>query len=155
MSLHHRLIWNIPWETREQEHKHILNISSITPWNTGDRNNPQGAISFVSNGWGGRTSDKHVTENRGLFHLLPGDVILADRGFLVGTSIRQYNAKLQIPAFIKFRKQLDPMEIEATRGLAAVKIHVERVITHVRQKYCILMGPSPSVCVSVMMVKKK
>ncbi len=47
------------------------------------------------------------------------------------------------------------MEIEATRGLAAVKIHVERVITHVRQKYCILMGPSPSVCVSVMMVKKK
>lgn len=35
---------------------------------------PRGAISFISKGWGGRTSDKHVTENSGfLDKLLPGD----------------------------------------------------------------------------------
>ena len=45
---------------------------------------PQGVISFVSKGWGGRVSDKHLTENCGLLNfLLPGDVILADRGFTV------------------------------------------------------------------------
>ena len=33
---------------------------------------PQGVISFISNGWGGRTSDKYITENSGfLNHLLP------------------------------------------------------------------------------------
>ena len=43
---------------------------------------PQGVISFISNGWGGRTSDKYITKNLGfLNHLLPGDIVLADRGF--------------------------------------------------------------------------
>ncbi len=109
---------------------------------------PQGVISFISKGWGGRTSDKHVTENSGfLQNLLPGDVILADRGFLIGDSVSLYNAKLQIPAFTRGRTQLDPVEIEATRGLAAIRIHVERVIGHVRQKYCMLNGTIPiSLC---------
>lgn len=45
--------------------------------------NPQGSICFISNGWGGRTSDKFITENSNfLSHLLPGDLVLADRGRL-------------------------------------------------------------------------
>ena len=43
---------------------------------------PQGTISFVSKGWGGRTSDKHITEQCGFLDKLDiGDLILADRGF--------------------------------------------------------------------------
>ncbi|ESO85592.1 hypothetical protein LOTGIDRAFT_98628, partial [Lottia gigantea] len=43
---------------------------------------PPGSVSFISKGWGGRTSDKHVTENSGfLSNILPGDLVLADRGF--------------------------------------------------------------------------
>ena len=39
---------------------------------------PQGVI---SKGWGGRASDKHITENGGILrHLLPGDQILAGHG---------------------------------------------------------------------------
>ena len=48
---------------------------------------PQGVISFVSKGWGGRVSDKHLTENCSLLsNLQPGDQVLADRGFTVGDS---------------------------------------------------------------------
>lgn len=31
---------------------------------------PQGVISFISKGWGGRASDKHITENCGLLNKL-------------------------------------------------------------------------------------
>ena len=42
---------------------------------------PQGTISFVSNAWGGLTSDKFLTENCGiLVKLKPGDLVMADRG---------------------------------------------------------------------------
>ena len=100
---------------------------------------PQGTVSFISKGWGGRTSDKYVTENSGfLDNILPGDVILADRGFAMEESFGLYLGVLKIPAFTKGKQQLDPIEIENTRGLAAVRIHVERVIGYVRKKYTIL-----------------
>ena len=105
---------------------------------------PQGVISFISKGWGGRTSDKMITENCGYLDLLlPGDLILADRGFDVGDAIGLCAANLSIPAFTKGTKQLDPCDVEATRGLASVRIHVERVIGMVRQKYSILSSTIP------------
>ena len=39
---------------------------------------PQGSISFASNAWGGRTSDKFLTDNCGILKkLLPGDLVMA------------------------------------------------------------------------------
>ena len=82
---------------------------------------PQGTVYFISKGWGGRTSDKHLTERSGfLDHLNPGDVRLADRGFDVADSVGLYNAELKIPAFTRGKKQLGPVELGSTRGLASV-----------------------------------
>ena len=53
-------------------------------------------------------------------------------------------AELVIPAFIKGESQLDPIDLEKTRGIAYVRIHVERVIGLQRRKYSILDGIFPT-----------
>jgi len=105
---------------------------------------PQGTISFVSECWGGRVSDKHLTEKSGLLHeLLPGDIVLADRGFDIAESVGTMQARLYIPAFTKGKNQLTATEVEETRSIANVRIHVERVIGCVRQKFTILQNTIP------------
>ena len=105
---------------------------------------PQGTISFVSEAWGGRTSDKFLTGNCGILkNLLSGDLVLADRGFTIQEEVWYYGAKLHIPAFTKGKSQHDRVEIEETRKIARVHIHVERVIGLLRQKYIILKSILP------------
>ena len=100
---------------------------------------PQGIISYISNGWGGRVSDKHIVEHSGYLNkLLPGDVVLADRGFDVADSVAMLGATLDIPAFTRACEQLQPSDVEATRKLANVRIHVERIIGAVRQRFQVL-----------------
>ena len=102
---------------------------------------PQGTVSYVSEAWGGRTSDKFLTENCGFLEkLLPGDMVMADRGFTISESVGLKQAKLEIPTFTKGKSQLDPVDVENTRGIANVRIHVERVIGLLRRKYTILEG---------------
>ena len=62
---------------------------------------PQGVVSFISKAWGGRASDKYITERCGILqHLLPGDVVLTDRGFDIDECVALQGAKLFIPAFM-------------------------------------------------------
>ena len=74
---------------------------------------------------------------------LPGDVVLADRGFDIADRIGFHQASLHMPAFTKGKKQLSAEEVEETRTIANVCIHVERVIGLVRTKYTILEGILP------------
>ena len=52
-------------------------------------------------------------------------------------------AHVQIPAFTRGKSQLAPVDLETTRKIAHVRIHVERFIGCVRQKYTILGGILP------------
>ena len=101
---------------------------------------PQGTISFVSNAWGGRTSDKFLTENCGILDkLVPGDIVMADRGFAIHECGLQ-KIRAGDSCFYQRKKQLDPLDVEKTRGIANVRIHVERVIGLLLRKYTILQG---------------
>eukprot|EP00058_Branchiostoma_floridae_P006248 XP_002591736.1 hypothetical protein BRAFLDRAFT_58953 [Branchiostoma floridae] len=103
---------------------------------------PQGVITFISKGWGGRTSDKVITENSGFLQkLLPGDQVLADRGFDIQECLAMHGATLAIPAFTRGKQQLSKKDCDSTRELASLRIHVERVIGTLRQKYTMLNGP--------------
>ncbi len=105
---------------------------------------PQGTVAYICEGWGGRTSDKYLTEHCSLLsYLVPGDLVLADRGFNISDSVGTYCSTLKIPAFTKGKKQLSRIEVEQTRQIANVRIHVERVIGNIRQKYSILSSIQP------------
>ena len=105
---------------------------------------PQGVITFISKGWGGRVSDKYLTECSGILdNLLPGDLVLADRGFNVQDTCGLYCAEVKFPPFMKGKKQLSKVYVDIARQLSRVRIHVERVIGFLRQKYTILQSTLP------------
>ena len=105
---------------------------------------PTGMITFISKGWGGRTSDKHVIEQCGIMdNLIPGDSIMVDRGFPIADTLALYGVTLSIPPFTRGKTQLSPLEVESGRRLSALRIHVERVIGLVRRKYVMLQSTVP------------
>ena len=105
---------------------------------------PQSTISYVSQAWGGQTSDKFLTVNCGILNkLLPGGLVLADRVFTIAESVMFQQAQLAIPSFTKGKDQLDPVDVEKTRGFANFSIYVERVVGLLRRKYSILSGIRP------------
>lgn len=102
---------------------------------------PQGTISFVSTAWGGRVSDKALTQQCGILNkLLPGDLVLADRGFNIYELVAECQAECKPPALTKGKHQLSAKEVRDSRELAPVRIHVERLIGMVKQKYTFLDG---------------
>lgn len=105
---------------------------------------PQGTISYISEAWGGRTSDKFLTEHCGFLNLiLPGDIVLADRGFLIQDSLEMLGAHLKIPAFTRGQSQLHPTDLENARNIATVRIHVERIIGVLKKKFKIFHQTIP------------
>ena len=61
---------------------------------------PQRVVYFICQAWDERVNDKYLIEHCGmLVKLLPGDVVLVDRGFDVADSVGICQAKLNQPAF--------------------------------------------------------
>ena len=82
--------------------------------------------------------------------LEPTDEIMADRGFLIQEDVALRGAKLTIPAFTKGKPQLSQKDVELTRQIANVHIHVERVIGLLKNRYSILQSRIP-----ITLIKRK
>ena len=94
---------------------------------------PSGAFTYISRCWGGRTSDKQITIDDGLIDKLDfGDVVLADRGFLVHEELAVRGVRAAMPSFSKSGKQLGRKEVEKSRQLSRFRIHVERAIRRLK-----------------------
>ncbi|KAK7485548.1 hypothetical protein BaRGS_00023236 [Batillaria attramentaria] len=65
------------------------------------------------------------------------------RGFDIPELAAMVGAEVKIPAFTRGKCQMTAHEIESTRKLAHVRIHVERVIGMLCGKYTILNGDLP------------
>ena len=103
---------------------------------------PNGAVTFVSDLYAGRTSDKKLTLDSGIYKLLePGDSVMADRGFEIEDDLPD-NVSLNIPPFLNGKPQLSLQEENETRKIASVRVHVERAIERVKN-YRILQTVFP------------
>jgi hypothetical protein len=68
---------------------------------------------------------------------------MANREFLIKEFVELFHAEVMIPAFRRGKDQLNPVDLENTRAIAHVRIHVERVIGMLRQKFRITNGTLP------------
>lgn len=96
---------------------------------------PNGLVNYVSQGFGGRTSDVTIVENCNFLDGLQQETcILADRGFkhleqiLYGRGI-----KLLRPPSVNAGAKLSKIEVRQTKIIASLRIHIERVIRRLRE----------------------
>ena len=59
------------------------------------------------------------------------------------STVCRYFSKWVDPPFTRGKPQLSKLEVDSSRQLSQVRIHVERVIGAVRQKYMILQSTLP------------
>lgn len=94
---------------------------------------PTGQFNFVSKAWGGKVSDRFITEHCGFLDIVDKeDLIMADKGFNIGDLLARRQAFLNIPPFL-FNKQFTEEEVLETERIAKVRIHVERAIGRAKQ----------------------
>ena len=104
---------------------------------------PNGQVTFLSDLWGGRVSDKQITRESGVLDLLePGDNVMVDRGFDISNLVLD-GVSVNMPPFLAGKEQMTAAETEETMSIAAVRIHVERAIGRIKT-YHILDGTLPN-----------
>jgi hypothetical protein len=116
-----------------------VNIQSLT-WSSYKHKNtiktmvgctPRGAVSFVSDCYGGSVSDRQIIEDSNILDnsmFDSGDSIMADRGIMVQDLFANQNVLVNTPTMLKGKSQLEPEEIIRDRRVASKRIHIERVI---------------------------
>ena len=110
---------NLTWSNYKHNNtcKYLISIS------------PAGAVMCLSEGWAGRFSDRQIALESGfLENITAGNCLLADKGFLIQKEVNEEGEFLEIPKFIRGMRQLSAEEVDESKQLAHVRIHVERVI---------------------------
>ena len=57
-----------------------------------------------------------------------GDCVLADRGFLIEEELATRGEVLRVPAFTRGKAQIPAKDVDISRQIAHIRIHVERTI---------------------------
>lgn len=111
---------------------------------------PDGTINFVSTGYSGRITDMQlVTESGYLNNLQPGSTVMADCGFkLLNTLLQQKGCQLCRPPIVYKKAKLSRELAREAKVIAALRVHVERVIRRIRE----FKSVAPHACISSRLV---
>ena len=90
---------------------------------------PNGAISYVSSCYGGRTSDIFIVRNSGFLNMIePYDELMTDRGCKIREDLMMHMATLCIPPSYTSSMQLLSQDVTETSNIANVRIYLEQDI---------------------------
>lgn len=102
---------------------------------------PNAVITYCSKLYPGSASHKEIIQDSGVLdHFKPGDLILADKGFLIH-NIMPEGVTVNIPPFLN-HGQLTHSEAHATKLIAQNRIHVERAIARLKEFQILKCIPS-------------
>lgn len=110
-------------------YKHHSTVKFLVGMNTG------GAITYISEMYGGRASDKFITNEAQdlLDSLNAGEKVMADRGFTIQDDLPA-GVKLVIPSFKhKDKSQFSKTELQANKKISEARVHIERGIRRIKQ----------------------
>jgi len=109
---------------------------------------PDGLITFVSDVYGGKASDKHIfVESNILEKCDIGDGVMADKGFLIEEECSRAGVKLFRPPFLKKNKQLSFEDGIMNTDIARARVHIERAIQRLKI-FHVLKNNMPWKCLS-------
>jgi DNA-directed RNA polymerase specialized sigma subunit len=96
---------------------------------------PGGLINFLSKGYSGRVSDSNIVEHSDyLKNLKRGVAVMADRGFKnVSHMLHERGASLIRPPSVPANTILSKDSARQAKQIAALRIHVERAISRIRE----------------------
>lgn len=110
-------------------YKHHTTVKFLVGMNTG------GAITYISEMFGGRSSDKFITNQSVdlLNELNAGEKVMADRGFTIQSDLPE-GVKLVIPSFKhKDKSQFSKQELQQNKKISEARVHIERAIRRIKQ----------------------
>jgi len=95
---------------------------------------PNGAIVFCSDLFTGNTSDKEIVVQSGILNTLEvGDLVLADKGFLIH-DVLPPGVTVNLPSFLPSdSRQFSREQVVQSRAISRARIHVERAIQRVKE----------------------
>ncbi|KAG0437981.1 hypothetical protein HPB47_017202 [Ixodes persulcatus] len=92
---------------------------------------PNGVVTYVSKLYPGSNTDKDIVKDCGVLkQLVPGDLLLADKGFLI-RALLPPGVSLNIPPFLS-TPQFTPQQVLMTKLIARAHVHVERAIGRIK-----------------------
>lgn len=105
---------------------------------------PGGLITFVSDCFGGRASDKACVGGSEVLEILEPfkDDVMVDKGFNIHDKCTALGIGVVQPPFLRKQAQFSREDAEKTIRIARARVHVERAIQRLKL-YRILKGPLP------------
>ena len=108
---------------------------------------PSGQITFISDLYAGRCSDKKIMRHCGLYDILEsGDSVMADKGFDIEVDLKHISCSLTILPFLEAHSQFTEQQLEHTINIAAVRVHVERGVWKIKNFQILLHTVPISLC---------
>ena len=110
-----------------KSHATVKTLTGIAP--------PGGGFTFILNTYPGSISDKEIVVKSGFLNPNlwgKGDIVMADRGFLIEDYLKPLGVGLVISNFLKGRDQFTIKETVKSQQIANERIHVERMIQRLK-----------------------